>query len=353
LDLFYYCIPNTEQIECFDTPGYRHYFVKLTVAQSLDNFIYYLFEVILVILTDRIPIGMAAILSIFCMLTLIGSVSFTSVLTTLSSSFGQELTEMEKLQELTKQSEEVNKRWERTFNESNQRHQPPPQAFQSEQQQPENYGQETEEGIEALNQGNTLYELGRYEEAIEYYDRALAIDPSNIKALNDKGLSLYYSGRYEEAIEYSDRALAIDPNNVIALITKGLCLHKLERYEEAMEYYDRALALDPNNISALSNKGVSQNNLGRYEEAIEYFDRALSIEPNNVSILGNKGVSLKNLGRYEEAIEYYDRVLAIDPNNISALSNKGLSLNNLGRYEEAIEYYDRALALDPRIAYGG
>ena len=59
--------------------------------------------------------------------------------------------------------------------------------------------------------------FGKYNEAITYLDRALAIDPNYKEALNDKGLALYNLGRYDEAITYFDMALAIDPNYKDAL----------------------------------------------------------------------------------------------------------------------------------------
>ena len=60
----------------------------------------------------------------------------------------------------------------------------------------------------------------RTEEAIQYHDRALAIDPSDTDALDSKGLALYNLDRSDEAIQLFDRALAIDPSDTDALIIK-------------------------------------------------------------------------------------------------------------------------------------
>jgi tetratricopeptide (TPR) repeat protein len=52
---------------------------------------------------------------------------------------------------------------------------------------------------------------------------------SQITLLNNKGMSLYNLGRFNESIAYFDKALAIDPNNVTTLDNKGLaliCQHK-------------------------------------------------------------------------------------------------------------------------------
>ena len=48
--------------------------------------------------------------------------------------------------------------------------------------------------------GDSLNRLNKYQEAIELYDQAIQIDPSNINAINDKGVSLLKLKQYDEAI---------------------------------------------------------------------------------------------------------------------------------------------------------
>jgi tetratricopeptide (TPR) repeat protein len=67
---------------------------------------------------------------------------------------------------------------------------------------------------------------------------------------NDKGLALAKSGRNQEAIQYFDKALELDPKNVGALVNKGTALYKLNRYQEALQCCYRALAIDPKNAKA-------------------------------------------------------------------------------------------------------
>ncbi len=155
--------------------------------------------------------------------------------------------------------------------------------------------------------GVALYNLGKYAEAIQYFDKALAVDPNYKLALNDKGNALYRLGEYAEAIQSYDKALAVDPNYKLALNGKGFALGYFGEYDKAILYFDKALAVDPNYKLALYNKGVALSRLGEYDKAILYFDKALAVDPNYKLALNGKGVALSSLGEYDKAILYLTR----------------------------------------------
>ncbi len=118
----------------------------------------------------------------------------------------------------------------------------------------------------------------------------------NVSSLTGKGDALYYQEKYDQAIQYYDKALAIDPNDTYALSSKGYALDGLGKYEEAIQYYDKALAIDPNDANALNGKGYALGNSGNYTEAVEYLDKALAIDPNDANALNGKNLTLKKLG---------------------------------------------------------
>ncbi|HEU4824266.1 MAG TPA: tetratricopeptide repeat protein [Nitrososphaeraceae archaeon] len=201
------------------------------------------------------------------------------------------------------------------------------------------------------NIGSALREIGKEEEAIQCYEKALEMIPNFAYAWNGKGLALDVLARYEEAIQCYEKALEIDPNYAPAWNNKGLTFEHLGRYEESIKYFDKALKIDPNNATAWNNKGYALDSLRKEEKAIKYFDKALEIDPNHAPAWNNKGYALLKLSRYEEAIQCHDKALEIDPNYAYAWKNKGNSLYLLGKYEEAIKYFDKALEIDPNNPY--
>jgi tetratricopeptide (TPR) repeat protein len=65
------------------------------------------------------------------------------------------------------------------------------------------------------NKGVELLDAGKYEEAITYFDKALAIEPNDVDALNNKGIALHNLGKNQEAIALFDKVLLIKPNDVM------------------------------------------------------------------------------------------------------------------------------------------
>jgi tetratricopeptide (TPR) repeat protein len=140
--------------------------------------------------------------------------------------------------------------------------------------------------------GKEVSLLTRSNASIILYNETTFENPAAVD-LNKKGASLNKLGRYGEAITYFDKALELYPNFDTALSNKGIAIDSLGRHYEAITYYNKALKIDPNNYLALSAKGSTLAGLGKYDEAITYYDKALQIEPNNPVVLDNKRTLLE------------------------------------------------------------
>lgn len=204
---------------------------------------------------------------------------------------------------------------------------------------------------EALsNRGNALKALGRFEEALASYDRALALRPDYATGHSNRGAVLAEMGRLPEALAAYDRALALQPDHGDALYNRGYALHGLKRYDEALAAFDRVLTLRPSLAAAHVNRGNTLNELKRHEEALASYDRALAAQPSLAEAHANRGMALHALDRHEEALAAFDRALALSPDYAVALYNRGSTLHGLKRYEDAVASYDRAIAVKPDYA---
>ena len=274
------------------------------------------------------------------------------------------------------------------------------------------------EGMAWRGKGLALGRLGRPQEAIDCFDKALEIDPyddisqrskdielEEIKAIDTmthspdesslvtKGLDLQTDGKFDEAIQCYDKALEINPENDHALTMKdqltnlvderasleykiqegleesiddpeererlrrnlenfadpenafmeGMRFFQLKNFKEAIPYLKKAKS-SPEVDGML---GMCLRNIQNYDESITYFDKALSVEPENDMFLNSKGYSLRDLERWDEYVTIQTKLLKINPLDDHALYSKGIGLTELSKYDEAFFCYDKALEINP------
>lgn len=188
--------------------------------------------------------------------------------------------------------------------------------------------------------------MKRYEEAIESFDRALAIEP-NYKCWENRGIALQQLGRYDEALASLDQSVRNQPDSSKAWTSRGRILIDWKRYVEAVASFQKAIEIDPVYTDAWSYKGKAFHDLERYEDALLSCEKLLEIQPGNSRALANHGLILGKLARHEEAIQSCQKALSINSDEVLAWSNLGFSLGELGRYQEAAESYSKAVELEP------
>ena len=160
----------------------------------------------------------------------------------------------------------------------------------------------------------------------------MIFNQTDADAYNNKGVSLHSLGRYEEALAAYDKAIAIDPTDADAHYNKGVALSNMtihthdNRLAEALTEYNKAIILNTTDRDAYSRKGLLLLNLSRNEEALAAFDKAIAIDHAPVAYV-LKGGTLNLLGRNEEALAAYNNATKLDTNNefaqiISEMKNR-------------------------------
>lgn len=64
-----------------------------------------------------------------------------------------------------------------------------------------------------VDKGNRFLEAGKFEEALGFFDQALLLNQSDPELWNHKGVTLRSMGRYDEAIECFNKSLELDPRD--------------------------------------------------------------------------------------------------------------------------------------------
>ena len=200
------------------------------------------------------------------------------------------------------------------------------------------------------NMGNAIRDQGSLEKAIQAYNKAIKLKPNYTEAYCNMGIALKDQDKPNEAIAAFKKAIAINPNYSEAFYNMGVTLHDQRLLEEAIHAYKIALSINPDYIEACNNLGNAFKQIGMLDKAIGAFKAALTIKPDYAEAHNNLGNTMKDQGRLDEAIVAYNMALSIRPNYPEVYNNKGNTLKLKGYFEEAIQAYKKAISIKPVYA---
>jgi len=238
-----------------------------------------------------------------------------------------------------------------------------------------------------------------YARAVEAYEKALALDPNNLRYYLDLIALLTTVGRAEEALERAEQAKVlaagapevwaavasahlangnrlletgdptgaglqyqeavnaareatnVDPNNAeaYAYMAQGLANLGPERYAEAMEYASLAVDLAPDSPVTRRAMALLFELHGNYDAAIQEYQFALDANPNLVDMRIDLAYLYFFTDRRQQGILTLQEVLEIDPANAAAYDGLGYFYFVLGQYPRAEENAYQAVQLDPAM----
>jgi tetratricopeptide (TPR) repeat protein len=236
------------------------------------------------------------------------------------------------------------------------------------------------------NLGAALAGLGRYDEAIPEYDKAIASAPEQVKTVLQRNLALAYfkSGRLQEAVpiltalyhaspaNHETALLAADgllqlgePAKALALLEPlapeagsdkalayalGIAYLKTGKTADAQRTLDPLLKDDrsPEGQYAL---GMAMFSAGDYPSALKALRRAIELNPKLPHVESFYGQALLLTGDPDEALEAFGKQLAADPNDYDANYESAQILQRRGADAEALPLLRRAVMLRPK-SYG-
>ena len=133
--------------------------------------------------------------------------------------------------------------------------------------------------------GMTLGQRGRFVEAIEAFERAIELDPSNVEPHCGLGHALAAIGRPEESLDAMREAVAAIPGSGKAHYNLGVAAERLLMWDAAADAYRRSIALNPLRPEAHTRlANLCLFILGKPDEAIESLNAALELDPTDVRV---------------------------------------------------------------------
>lgn len=181
------------------------------------------------------------------------------------------------------------------------------------------------------------YDFRDYENALKYWHRMLEIDGADvdIRVLTSLGNCYRKLKRFQEAIQYFDRALEREPDNFYALFGLGDAYRGIARPADALVYWNRILSRHEQNRIILTRAGDAYRAVGDPEQAQRYYRAALNLDFDPYAVLGLALLSMDE-GRYEEAATSLEGLIPNTPDNPRIYQKLTDCYIKLGRRDKAI-----------------
>lgn len=174
----------------------------------------------------------------------------------------------------------------------------------------------------STDQKNAAVKRKMQTEAVAHLQEAIKIHPNYKNAYLLLGNGCNYLERYEEAIQYYNKAIAIDPGYEEANNNLGITYREAGKYygekkgdlPNALKYLNQAIKMRPKDSEVLRLLGVANGIAGNLAEAVNFFTQFTKVEPNNAKGFFNLGSAYYNAGDPENGKLNHDKALSIDPN---------------------------------------
>jgi len=215
-------------------------------------------------------------------------------------------------------------------------------------------GKKQTQAYNLYEKGYKLRQKGQFAKAIEFYRKAIALNPKLFKAHFNLAFALDKVKQYNEAIKHYTEAIEIEPNNAYAYYNRGIALDRQgtsESLQLAVADFSNAIELDPLNANNYMNRGVTLKKLNRLDEAIENYSKAIDLSPKSFRALYNRGVAFELKRNYKSAYDDFGKAAKLVKGNsgrISVLYNRGIVAEKLERLPQAIQDFTEALKLNKK-----
>ncbi len=188
--------------------------------------------------------------------------------------------------------------------------------------------------------GNILESSSRTEEklneAVNQYERAIAIDPNFAEAhaqLGNIHVTIYFykhdftKERLELSKKYIDKAIELKPDNATVRIARGTYYYRGFRdYGKALADFSFAKKLEPGNSSATYSIGLIYRRLGDYDEAIKNILEASNLNPKSSLIISQLSQTFRSVKNYEKSIYYIEKYSKMPEATKSRVQNTMITL---------------------------
>lgn len=197
------------------------------------------------------------------------------------------------------------------------------------------------------NLASAYHSLKQYEEAIDAYAYALALDDKLEAGYRNIADAYIKTKQFDKAIDALEQNLEIGNPEDVIYEAMAQCFEKKKDYNRARYYYKQAIKLSPADDTFFYKIGGTYLREEKYDQAYEAFNSAYKLNPENYLYPYAIAQCLLHLEKEKESVIQYLKSIALKPNYKNTWIGLNRALYELGLYEEMI------LQLDSATSYCG
>jgi tetratricopeptide (TPR) repeat protein len=197
-----------------------------------------------------------------------------------------------------------------------------------------------------------LNQLERVDEAKGLLDAIARQSPGDVRPLEALGSLMRGHKRYDEAVEYYTRAIALidrpEEKHWTYFYSRGTCYERVKKLPLAEADLQKALQLSPNQALTLNYLGYTWIDHNRnLQQGLNLIKRAVNLKPDDGYIVDSLGWAYYRLGNFKEAVKHLERAVELRPEDATLNDHLGDAFWRVKREREARFQWEQALSLKP------
>lgn len=209
--------------------------------------------------------------------------------------------------------------------------------------------------------GMSLAGLGKQDEALADFEKAIAIDPKYAEAYCERGIILISKGTKDKGcmdlrkakVLKNEKAKELYNSNACtemstAFINAGDAKMSAKDYPGALLDYTSAIQLNGDSILPFIKRAECNVLLKKYDKALLDYNKALKIKPDTIQILYLRGLAYNAASNWKMAFEDFSAVVRKSPNYYEAYIQRGTACEGLENYRSAMYDYSEAIRIKPK-----